>query len=106
MVEPVWRAIATPCSWIRLPEHNVRLVEALDDVDPQLVTVSDAMSTSVYSATPETPLKEVATEMADCKYGSTVIMRGHEVVGIFTTVDACRALASVLDDERSTQSSR
>jgi hypothetical protein len=31
--------------------------------------------------------------MAEHKYGSAVIMEQHRVVGIFTTVDACRALA-------------
>jgi acetoin utilization protein AcuB len=81
-------------------DRDVNLVETLDDVDPRLVTVSDAMSTSVYSVPPETPLDEIAAEMAAAKYGSAVIMRGHEVVGIFTTVDACRTLASILREGR------
>jgi acetoin utilization protein AcuB len=79
-----------------LTDRDVELVALLDDIDRRLVTVSDAMSTSVYSVAPETPLEAVAEEMASRKYGSAVVMRGHEVVGIFTTVDACRALASVL----------
>jgi acetoin utilization protein AcuB len=82
-------------------ERDVNLVETLDDVDPRLVTVSDAMTTSVYAVTPETSLEQVASEMADRKYGSAIVMRGHEVVGIFTTVDACRALASLLRERQS-----
>jgi acetoin utilization protein AcuB len=81
-------------------ERDVNLVETLDDVDPRLVTVSDAMSTSVYAVTPDTPLEQVASEMADHKYGSAIVMRGHEVAGIFTTVDACRALAALLAECR------
>jgi len=80
-------------------DRDVHLVEALEDVDPLLVTVSDAMSTSVYSVAPETPLAEVANEMAERKYGSAVVMRGHHVAGIFTTVDACRLLVSLLRGE-------
>jgi acetoin utilization protein AcuB len=83
-------------------DRDVHLVEALEDVDPRLVTVSDAMSTSVFSVAPETPLEEVAKEMADRKYGSAVVLHGHEVAGIFTTVDACRALASLLHGKPST----
>jgi acetoin utilization protein AcuB len=77
-------------------ERDVQLVETLDDVDPRLVTVSDAMAQSVYAVGPETPLAQVATEMAARKYGAAVVMRGRDVVGIFTTVDACRALAALL----------
>lgn len=83
-----------------ITDRDVNLVETLEDVDPRLVTVSDAMSTSVYAVTPETPLAQVAQEMADRKYGSAVVMRGHHVAGIFTTVDACRAVASLLHDAR------
>jgi acetoin utilization protein AcuB len=81
-------------------DRDVSLVETLEDVDPRLVTVSDAMSTSVYSVPPETPLEQVVKEMAGRKYGSAVVMRGHHVAGIFTTVDACRVLASLLHEGR------
>ena len=37
---------------------------------------------------PETPLAVVAREMGAHKYGSAVIIRGAEVLGIFTTMDA------------------
>jgi acetoin utilization protein AcuB len=77
-------------------DRDVHLLETLKDVDPHLVTVSDAMSTSVYAVAPETPLRDVALEMAKHKYGSAVVMHGHKVVGIFTTVDACTALADLL----------
>ena len=79
-----------------LTDRDVHLVETLKDVDPRLVTVSDAMSTSVYAVTAETALHDVAAEMAEHKYGSAIVMKGQKVIGIFTTVDACRALADLL----------
>ena len=52
------------------------------------------MSTTVYAVALEQPLDVVVTTMAEHKYGSAVVMHNSTVVGIFTTVDACRMLAS------------
>ena len=79
-----------------LTERDLRLVESLTGVDPTKVKVEDAMSTVVYSVAPETPLDEVVATMGEHKYGSAVVMQNQKVVGIFTTVDACRALAELL----------
>jgi len=83
-----------------ISDRDVHLVEILSDVKPNLITVSDAMTTSVYAVSPETPLEEVAHMMAEHKFGSAVVMERDKVVGIFTTVDACRALASGLASAR------
>ena len=77
-------------------ERDLHLVETLKDVDPEQVSVEDAMLTQVYSVSPEAPLDEVTAEMASKKYGSAVVMQNGKVVGIFTTVDACRALTELL----------
>jgi acetoin utilization protein AcuB len=79
-----------------ISDRDVHLVESLKDVNPLLITVSDAMEQAVYAVTPETPVDEVAQQMAEHKYGSAVVMQNHRVVGIFTTVDACHALAELL----------
>jgi acetoin utilization protein AcuB len=80
-----------------LTERDARLVESIRDVDPKDVTVEDAMSQSVYVVAPDEPLSSVAREMAEHKYGSAVVMEKGKVVGIFTTVDACSALASLFN---------
>ncbi len=77
-------------------ERDLRLVESLPDVDPTKVSVEEAMSTVVYSVGPDQPLDEVVATMAERKYGSAVVMQNGKVVGIFTTVDVCRALAELL----------
>lgn len=73
--------------------RDIALVERLPGVDPAELVVSEAMSTDPYVVAPDTPLTQVAREMAEHKYGAVVVMDGREVVGIFTTVDALRVLA-------------
>ncbi|HWV39977.1 MAG TPA: CBS domain-containing protein [Vulgatibacter sp.] len=77
-------------------QRDLHLVETLKDVDPQIVPVEEAMSQDAFVVTPDTPLAEVCQRMADRKLGSVVVVDGGEVVGIFTTVDACRALGTLL----------
>lgn len=79
-----------------LSERDVALVEALGGVDPTVVTVAEAMSTVIYSVSPDAPLDEVVKEMASKKYGSAIVEQNGKVVGILTTVDVCRALAELL----------
>ena len=76
--------------------RDAHLIETLKDVDPNQVTVEDAMTTEVYQVSPEAPLDEVAATMAEHKYGCAVVQQNHHVVGVFTTVDVCRALAELL----------
>lgn len=77
-------------------DRDLRLVETLRDVDPTKVTVSEAMTSDVYTVSPDTSLDEVVSAMAKSKYGSAVVVDHGHVVGIFTTVDACSALADLL----------
>jgi acetoin utilization protein AcuB len=76
--------------------RDLHLVETLKDVDPKKITVEEAMSSTVYSVSPEASLDDVVAEMAEHKYGSAVVMQNNKVVGIVTTVDVCRALAELL----------
>jgi acetoin utilization protein AcuB len=72
--------------------RDLHLIETLRDVDPREVPVEDAMAEEPYTVSPEEPLDVVAGIMADHKIGSAVIVDSGEVQGIFTTVDALRAL--------------
>lgn len=79
-----------------LTDRDLHLVETLKDVVPEEVAVEDAMSSSVYAVPPDAPLDEVASEMAEHKYGCAVVMDNQHVVGVLTTVDLANALAWVL----------
>lgn len=80
-----------------LTHRDLALVESLKDVDPKRITVEDAMSSEVYTVSPEASLDEVTREMAERKYGSAVVLQNQKVVGIFTTVDVCRTLTELLE---------
>lgn len=79
-----------------LSQRDLHLFETLDDVDPEQIAVSEAMSRDTYAVRPESTVREVAAEMADHKYGSAVIVDGGKVSGIFTAVDGLRALSLML----------
>jgi acetoin utilization protein AcuB len=60
--------------------------------------VRDAMNEPVFSVSEGAPIAEVARMMSERKYGSAVVVTRKGVVeGIFTAMDACRALAEILD---------
>ena len=53
---------------------------------------------NVYAVSPSTPLSEVAQRMSETRYGCAIVKDDEQkVVGIFTTTDACRALAAALE---------
>jgi acetoin utilization protein AcuB len=79
-----------------LSQRDLYLIESLKDVDPERVSVSEAMSTEVFTVTPNTTLQTIVSEMAVHKYGSAVVMDANKVVGVFTTTDALGAFAGLL----------
>jgi len=79
-----------------LTDRDLHLVETLKDVDPDKVTVEDAMTPNPYSVSPHANLDEVAAEMAEHKYGCAVVLDNGHVVGVLTTVDLARVLVEVL----------
>ena len=80
-----------------LTDRDIKLIESFKDVDVTKVSVEEAMTEQPYTVSPDAPLDEVVQTMAEKKLGSAVIVQNHKVVGIFTTVDACQALAELLN---------
>jgi acetoin utilization protein AcuB len=80
-----------------LSERDLLLVETLPNVNPTNVRVEDAMVEEVYTATPDMPIGEVIETMVTRKLGSVVVLEGEHVVGVFTTIDALRALHNLLE---------
>jgi acetoin utilization protein AcuB len=79
-----------------ISDRDLNFVETLKDVDPRKDLVSEAMTADPYFVSPDAPLDEVVSEMAEHKYGCAVVVQHDRVVGIFTTVDACTAFAELL----------
>lgn len=78
-------------------ERELKIVEHMRGVDSALCIVGDFVLGPPYAVGPDASLREVARAMAEKKYGSAVVVEGEQVVGVFTTTDALRALATVLE---------
>jgi acetoin utilization protein AcuB len=76
--------------------RDLHLIETLTDVNVDEVTVEEAMTADPYCVGPDKPIGDLAAEMADQKYGAAIVMEGNRVVGLFTTIDALRALSAAM----------
>jgi acetoin utilization protein AcuB len=76
-------------------QRDLYLAETLRGVDPATDSVREAMSAEPYVVPPGAPLDEVAATMAERKLGSALVVDRGSVIGVFTTVDALRALAGM-----------
>ena len=78
-------------------ERDLFLVESLPGVNPTDVRVKRRWFEDVYTASPTTPLGEAIETMIDRKVGSVIVCEGDKVLGVFTTIDALRALHNLLE---------
>ncbi len=81
-------------------QRDLYLLETLRGIDPGTDVVAEAMSREPYAVPPDAPIEEVAAAMASSKFGCAVVVDRGAVIGLFTTVDALRALATVVRRRR------
>jgi acetoin utilization protein AcuB len=79
-----------------LSERDLLLVESVPGLNPTVARVEDAMVEDVFTVPPDAPVAEVVETMIARKLGSAVVADGDRVVGVFTTIDALRALRDQL----------
>jgi acetoin utilization protein AcuB len=79
-----------------LSDRDVKLAYAVEPERAKNMRVRDACAEEVFLVARDEPVKSVARTMAERGIGSALIADGDTVVGIFTTVDACRLLAEVV----------
>ncbi|WKZ56079.1 MAG: CBS domain-containing protein [Bdellovibrionota bacterium] len=79
-----------------LTQRDVTLALAIDKVSPERLTVEDVYIPEPFVVRPTDDLKSVAATMAREKFGCALVMDGEKIIGIYTTVDACRDLAAML----------
>jgi acetoin utilization protein AcuB len=87
-------------------QRDLYLAESLEGVDPTTDTVREAMCGEPYAVPPGAPLEEVAATMAERRLGSAIVVDRGAVIGVFTTVDALRALASLAGRRRARTAAR
>ncbi|MCG3177119.1 MAG: Hypoxic response protein 1 [Candidatus Omnitrophica bacterium] len=80
-----------------LSDRDVKLALGAVGADASRQTAGDVCVTDPYVVEPDDLLSEVARTMASRHYGSAVVVSNGKLVGIFTTVDACRALAEIIE---------
>lgn len=103
-------------AWAMMLEHGIRhlpvtegdaLIGIVTERDLRLVLrpgstqtdgiVRDVASSDLYVVGDDAPLDEVVRQMADRQIGSVLVVRHDKLVGILTTSDVCRILASLLE---------
>jgi len=80
-----------------LSDRDITFVLTFKDSDPEKTKVEDVYTELPYATSPDASLAEVASLMAEKKYGSALVVSNNKLVGIFTEVDAMRALADLLN---------
>lgn len=70
--------------------------EAILQADPDATTVEQLMARDIFTVAPDTSLRDVAEVMAERHLGCALVVEDGTLVGMFTSTDACRALAVLL----------
>src|SRR4051794_29297752 len=79
-----------------LSQRDVLLLETLPTGNSPDVRVEEAMVQDVFTVDPDAPVADVVERMIRGKLGSAIVCERGRVVGVFTTVDALRALHELL----------
>jgi acetoin utilization protein AcuB len=84
-----------------LTDRDIKLALGPDLGSPpeRELSVREVFQSDAYVVDAGTPLLTVAATMAERHIGSALVTRGDKLVGIFTTTDACSALARVLREQ-------
>lgn len=80
-----------------LSERDIGIAKLSSKKPASELKVSDVCIGYPYRAYQDEPLQKVLDEMLMLKIGSVLVMDGEELVGIFTTTDACRVLRDQLE---------
>ena len=71
----------------------------LPNTDTARIRARDIMIDDVYIVAFDTPLHEVALEMAKRHIGSAVVLHHEKLAGILSATDICRILAEIFESE-------
>lgn len=80
-----------------ITDRDINLVLGFNDVEATTLKVDEAYTPEPYFISPTAPLNEVVSLMAEKKYGCALVVDNGKLVGIFTEVDAYKALADLLE---------
>ena len=80
-----------------ITQRDLEYLETIPSLELSMMSAGEAASDNFYEVDPGTPMAHVAKTMAERKFDIAVVTNGYEVLGIFTTVDALRTMARLLE---------
>jgi len=80
-----------------LSDRDINYVLASEKKAIDRIPIKDSYTEDPYIVEPHVPLRRVANRMAEERIGCALIAQDDKLLGIFTTVDACRTLADLLN---------
>lgn len=80
-----------------ITDRDISLVLGFNDTDATTLKVEEAYTPEPYVTSPKSPLSEVVARMAEKKYGCALVVDNGKLVGIFTEIDAYKALSELLE---------
>jgi acetoin utilization protein AcuB len=78
-----------------LSSRDIGLALSMPGSDPKKLKVKDAMSEQPFVCRPDSTLAEVCLMMEAHRWGCAIVVDHDEVVGVFTTTDALRAVRAL-----------
>lgn len=85
-----------PCGLIS--DKEIRLLLTSSGQMPASTPVAEAMNHDCYTVDTSAPLRQVLKEMVSQSLDAVIVTTHGRLAGIFTTVDACRSYAALLDN--------
>ena len=83
-----------------ISDRDIKMAFGLSGIDRDAILVGDVCHTNPFHVSPDAVLSDVAEVMANKQYGCAIVRQGSKLVGIFTVVDACRALSELLRESQ------
>jgi acetoin utilization protein AcuB len=81
-----------------LSQRDLLLLEHLPRNIAENIPVSSVMERDFYTVESTVPVDVVARTMSKRKLGAAIVVDGGRALGVFTTIDALRALSDSLSD--------
>ena len=80
-----------------ISDRDIKLALSINGVDPEKTKVGEIANTELFLVRPESKLDDVVRTMSEKKIGSVLVVDHHRLVGIFTTTDALKAFADLME---------
>lgn len=77
-------------------DRDIKFINFIRGISSRDIIIKDILHRPVYVEAPDTPLEEVLHQMTHNKYGCCIIIQEEKIIGIFTTIDAMRALKDIV----------